>query len=49
MPGMKAKKKATKGKTGPKPEVLKLNGKWEAAIKIAFTKKRPEKGWPKVN
>ena len=44
---MKANKKTAKGKRGPKPEILKIEGDWAAAIKLAFTKKRPAKGWPK--
>jgi len=36
-----------KRKTGPKPEVLKLKGDWEALIGKALSKPRPKKGWPK--
>lgn len=35
-------------KTGPKPEILKLEGNWENAVKKAMEKKRPKDGWPKV-
>jgi len=34
-------------KRGAKPEMLKLNCNWEAAIKKSFQKKRPVSGWPK--
>ena len=33
--------------TGPEPEVIKIQGNWETAIKKALTKPRPESGWPK--
>ena len=41
-----AKKKKTT-KTGPKPEVLKIEGKWQEAVKKSFSKKKPATGWPK--
>ena len=41
------KKKADQMKRGPKPEILKLEGNWEDAIKRSLQKKRPAKGWPK--
>jgi hypothetical protein len=36
-----------KRKTGPKPEVLKLRGKWQDAVRKSLTKKKPPEGWPK--
>ena len=33
-------------KTGPKPDRVKVEGDWEAAIGKALKKKRPEDGWP---
>jgi hypothetical protein len=35
-----------KKKTGPKPEALKLEGKWQEAVKKSITKEKPEGGWP---
>jgi hypothetical protein len=32
---------------GPKPEVLKIDGNWKAAIKRSLEKKKPSVGWPK--
>jgi hypothetical protein len=36
-----------KAKTGPKPDVLKLGGKWQTAVRQSLTKKKPPEGWPK--
>lgn len=36
----------SKGKTGPEPERLKLEGDWEKLVTEALAKKRPESGWP---
>jgi hypothetical protein len=36
-----------KAKTGPKPEVLKLRGTWQDAVRKSLTKKKPPEGWPK--
>lgn len=48
MSGMKTQdSKKLKGKTGPKPERLKLRGDWQALVGKALAKKRPKKGWPK--
>jgi hypothetical protein len=33
--------------TGPKPEVLKIEGDWKDAIKKSLAKKPPAEGWPK--
>jgi hypothetical protein len=42
------KRKSTKrGATpGPKPDTLKIEGKWQDAVKKSFTKKKPISGWP---
>ena len=32
---------------GPKPELLKIDGDWQGAIKKSFEKKKPAEGWPK--
>jgi len=42
-----AAKKPSKQKSGPKPELLKIDGDWRDAIKKSLTKKRPAEGWPK--
>jgi hypothetical protein len=36
-----------KDSPGPKPEVLKVEGDWRAAVKKSLEKKRPATGWPK--
>lgn len=41
------KSKKAPEKRGPKPDVLKLEGDWKAAVKKTLSKKRPPKGWPK--
>lgn len=44
------KKKSTKraGVTpGPKPDTLKIEGKWQDAVKKSLAKKKPAEGWPK--
>lgn len=40
----KAKRKAIRG---PKPDLLKLAGNWEDAVKKSLAKKKPLGGWPK--
>jgi hypothetical protein len=40
-----AKKKPAK--TGPKPDALKIEGKWQDAVKRSLSKKKPSGGWPK--
>jgi len=40
-----AKKKPAK--TGPKAEMLKIEGKWQDAVKKSLSKKKPASGWPK--
>jgi hypothetical protein len=32
---------------GPKPDLLKIEGNWQAAVKKSFGKKKPATGWPK--
>jgi len=32
---------------GPKPDVLKIKGNWQAAVKKSLQKKKPAEGWPK--
>ena len=32
---------------GPKPDVLKFNGKWQDAVKQSLQKKKSANGWPK--
>jgi hypothetical protein len=34
-------------KTGPKPDTLKIEGKWQDAVKTSLGKKKPIGGWPK--
>jgi len=36
-----------KAAPGPKPDVLKIEGDWVAAIKKSLDKKKPPGGWPK--
>jgi hypothetical protein len=36
-----------KSAPGPKPDVLKLKGKWQDAVKQSLKKKKPAEGWPK--
>lgn len=40
-------KDSESSKTGPKPEEVKIEGNWEAAIDKALGKKKPKDGWPK--
>jgi hypothetical protein len=32
---------------GPKPDLLKIEGDWSAAVKQSLAKKKPAEGWPK--
>jgi hypothetical protein len=32
---------------GPKPDMLKIAGNWQKAIKKSLGKKKPHEGWPK--
>jgi hypothetical protein len=34
-------------KRGPKPQMLKIEAKWEDAVTKSFRKKKPSGGWPK--
>jgi hypothetical protein len=34
-------------KRGPKPDVLKIRGRWQDAMKQSLQKKKPAEGWPK--
>ena len=34
-------------KTGPKPGALKIDGKWQDAVKKSLAEKKPAAGWPK--
>ena len=46
--GKPSKREAKKAATpGPKPDVLKLKGKWQDAVKRSLQKKKPVDGWPK--
>ena len=31
---------------GPKPDVLKIRGRWQDAMKQSLQKKKPAEGWP---
>jgi hypothetical protein len=41
------KKKSSKPR-GPIADRLKIEGKWEEAVKKSLKKKKPPKGWPKA-
>lgn len=34
-------------KRGPKPDVLKIRGRWQDAVKQSLQKKKSPEGWPK--
>jgi hypothetical protein len=34
-------------KPGPKPQVLKIHGNWQAAMRKSLKEKKPPGGWPK--
>jgi hypothetical protein len=40
-------KKPTPKPAKPKPDTLKIEGDWQAAVKKSFAKNRPPEGWPK--
>lgn len=44
----KKSKKDAEAKAGPKPDMLKIEGKWQDAVKKSLSKKKPAQGWPKV-
>jgi hypothetical protein len=50
MPTKKASKRTPASragaKRGPKPDVLKIKGKWQDAMKQSLQKKKPAEGWP---
>ena len=39
--------KPAKATTGPKPNILKIEGDWQDAVKKSLGKKMPAGGWPK--
>ena len=41
-------RESEKGRTGPKPERLKLKGDWQKLMGKALKKERPAEGWPKA-
>jgi len=43
-PNRPNKKRAT---PGPKPEVLKIKGPWQSAMKKSLQKQKQAAGWPK--
>jgi hypothetical protein len=42
-----SKTQRPKSAPGPKPDVLKLKGRWQDAVKKSLQKKKPAEGWPK--
>jgi hypothetical protein len=36
-----------RAKPGPKPDVLKPHGNWQAAIRKSLRKRKPPGGWPR--
>lgn len=47
MPKKTMKTKPAKATPGPKPDLYKIEGNWEDAVKKSFQKKKPSGGWPK--
>jgi len=47
MPKTPKKAPAKKAARGPKPETLKIEGKWQDAVRKSLAKKKPAEGWPK--
>lgn len=45
---MKKTQKRPHKPSGPKPEVLKIEGNWKDAMRKLISKKRPVGGWPKL-
>jgi hypothetical protein len=41
------KPKPKKKIPGPKPEIIKIEGDWQDAVKKSLEVKRPANGWPK--
>jgi hypothetical protein len=44
---MATKIPSPKSPRGPKPDTLKIEGKWQDAVKKSLAKKKPADGWPK--
>jgi len=42
----KKRESEPKATPGPKPEILKIEGDWQQAVKKSLTKKKPASGWP---
>ena len=40
--------KKPEAKHGPKPDVLKIDGDWQEAVRRSFQAKKPAGGWPKA-
>jgi hypothetical protein len=40
-------KRLKKETSGPKPDMLKIEGNWKDAVKKSLKKKKPAQGWPK--
>ncbi len=36
-----------KPQSGPKPDLLRIEGDWQEAVKKSLEKKKPADGWPK--
>jgi len=43
----KSAKKKPSIPRGPKPDLLKIDGDWQDAVKKSLAKKKPVTGWPK--
>jgi hypothetical protein len=44
---VKTHKKKETATPGPKPDILKIKGNWQDAVKRSLQKKKPKEGWPK--
>jgi hypothetical protein len=44
---MPKKSGCSKPPPGPKPEMLRIEGNWQDAVKKSLSKKKPAGGWPK--
>jgi hypothetical protein len=50
MPRQKTMSKTAKkkpAKTGPKADLLKIDDKWQEAVRRSLAKRKPPDGWPK--
>jgi hypothetical protein len=47
MPKIPKKQASNKPPPGPKPEMLRIEGNWQEAVKTSLLKKKPIGGWPK--